>query len=112
MEEATSTSVSLLDAIRDLNKAWHLNVTAKTLAKCFKKARFAKIEGEIDNWDEEDDLPLAELHGFWASYQNVMKMEGVTFEEYVNVDDGVHIMGFPTDEDILESVMESFVSNE
>ncbi|KAH0818221.1 hypothetical protein GEV33_004570 [Tenebrio molitor] len=92
MEEATSTSVSLLDAIRDLNKAWHLNVTAKTLAKCFKKARFAKIEGEIDNWDEEDDLPLAELHGFWASYQNVMKMEGVTFEEYVNVDDGVHIM--------------------
>jgi hypothetical protein len=50
MEEATSTSVSLLDAIRDLNKAWHLNVTAKTLAKCFKKARFAKIEGEINNW--------------------------------------------------------------
>jgi hypothetical protein len=36
-------------------------------------------------------------------------MEGVTFEEYVNVDDAVHIIGFPTD--ILESVMESFVSN-
>jgi hypothetical protein len=112
MEEATPTSVSLLDAIRDLNKAWHLDVTAQTIAKCFKKARFAKIEEEIDNWDEEDDLPLAELQGFWASYQNVMNLEGVTFEEYVNVDDGVHTMGFPTDEDILESVMESFVSNE
>jgi hypothetical protein len=55
-------------------------------------------------------FPWLSYMGFGASYQNVMKMEGVTFEEYVNVDDDVHIMGFPTD--ILESVMESFVSNE
>lgn len=32
-------------------------------------------------------------------------MDGVTFEEYVNVDDGTYTTEYPTDEDILANIL-------
>lgn len=107
LEDATPASVSLLDAIKDLNKAWNIDVKEQTIANCFKKAGFAKdLLQDTDDWDEDDTLPLSELKQLWASYSNVININGVAFEDYANVDDGVHTMGFATDEDILDSVVQ------
>lgn len=103
--------MSLLDAIKDLNKAWNLDVKEQTIVNCFRKAGFAKDELLQDpcDWDEDDLLPLAELKKLWTSYRATIDMNDVEFEDYVAVDDGVYTMGFPTDEDILESVIENLV---
>ncbi|KAL1490128.1 hypothetical protein ABEB36_012868 [Hypothenemus hampei] len=86
----------------------------KTITNCFKKAGFTKDElvQDSDNTDEEDNLPLSELIKLWASYRIAINMDGVTFEDYVNVDTDVNTMGLPTDEDILEKVVENLVSKE
>uniref|UniRef100_A0A0K8WF86 Tigger transposable element-derived protein 4 n=1 Tax=Bactrocera latifrons TaxID=174628 RepID=A0A0K8WF86_BACLA len=73
MEEPTPTTVSLPDAIRDLNKTWNLGVKPQPISNCFRKAGFAK--GELmqntttDDWDEEDDLPLSELKQIWTTIE-------------------------------------------
>ncbi|XP_049302195.1 uncharacterized protein LOC125775591 [Bactrocera dorsalis] len=62
-----------------------------------------------DDWDEKDDLPLSELKQIWTTYRTAMGTDNVSFDDYVDIDDGVQTMGFPTDEDILDSVMENLV---
>ncbi|XP_049313177.1 tigger transposable element-derived protein 4-like [Bactrocera dorsalis] len=113
MEEPTPTTVSLLDAIRDLNKTWNLGVKPQTISNCFRKAGFAKGElmqnATTDDWDEEDNLPLSELKQIWTTYRTAMGTDNVSFDDYVDTDHGVQTMGFPTDEDILDSVMENLV---
>ncbi|XP_050340141.1 tigger transposable element-derived protein 6-like [Bactrocera neohumeralis] len=113
MEEPTPTTVSLLDAIRDLNKTWNSGVKPQTISNCFRKAGFAKGElmqnATTDDWDEEDDLPLSELKQIWITYRTATGTDNVSFDDYVDIDDGVQTMGFPTDEDILDSVMENLV---
>lgn len=111
MEEGVSTTVTLLDAIRELSKTWNVNVKKQTIANCFRKAGFATDELLQDGeyWDEEDFLPLSELNVLWASYKTAADMDDVTFEDYVNVDNGTCTMDYPTEDDILESVIESRV---
>ncbi|XP_039968755.1 tigger transposable element-derived protein 4-like [Bactrocera tryoni] len=112
-EEPTPTTVSLLDAVRDLNKTWNLGVKPQTISNCFRKAGFGKGElmqnATTDDWDEEDDLPLSELKQIWTTYRTAMGTDNMSFDDYVDIDDGVQTMGFPTDEDILDSVMENVV---
>lgn len=115
MEDSTPTTVSLLDAIRDLNKTWNLDVKQQTISNCFRKAGFAKdelINDSTYDWDEEDDLPLSELKQIWTNYRTAMGNDDVSFEDYIDIDNGVQTMGFPTDEDILESVVENLVASE
>lgn len=114
IEEATPTTVSLLDAINDLNKTWTIDVKEQTIANCFRKAGFVKdaCSQDADDWDEDDYLPLSELKKLWSSYRTAMNMNDVEFDDYVTVDNDVQTMGFPTDEDILESVIEHLVPNE
>lgn len=111
MEEGVSTTVTLLDAIRKLSKTWNVNVKKQTIANCFRKAGFATDELLQDGeyWDEEDFLPLSELNVLWASYKTAADMDDVSFEDYVNVDNGTCTMDYPTEDDILESVIESRV---
>ncbi|XP_050300906.1 tigger transposable element-derived protein 4-like [Anthonomus grandis grandis] len=113
MEVATPTTVALLDAIQDLNKTWTLDVKEQTIANCFRKAGFVKdkVQQDADNWDEDDLVPLSELKTLWTSYRRAIDMSDVSFEDYVTIDDNVQITGFPTDEEILESVIENLVPN-
>lgn len=107
-------SINLLDAIQNLNKVWNVNVKAETIANCFRKSGFSKdgmqtqtnISDEED-WDEEDCVSLSELRALWASYSAVANI-GASFEDYVNVDDGACTMGTPSDDDILQSVLENY----
>lgn len=108
MEEDSEIKVTLLDAIRDLSKTWHVNVKTQTIANCFRKAGFIKEELPLEPWDDEDLLPLSELTSLWDSYcKKVTKMDGVTFEDYINIDEGTCTMDYPTEEDILESIIDS-----
>lgn len=106
-------SINLLDAIQNLNKVWNVSVKAETIANCFRKSGFSKDGmqtqtnlSDEEDWDEEDCVSLFELRALWASYSAVANI-GASFEDYVNVDDGACTMGTPSDDDILQSVLEN-----
>lgn len=116
MEESSPATVSLRDAIRDLNKTWNCDVKQQTIRHCFRKVGFVKDEliqnAATADWDEGDDLPLSELKQIWTTCRGAMGSADVSFEDYVDIDDGVQTMGLPTDEEILEDVIENLVSSE
>lgn len=78
----------------------------------FPESRFLKNDSQdVEYWDEDDVLPLSELKGLWDSYKTLTNMNDVAFEDYVHVDDAVCTMKYPTEEDILESVIDSRISS-
>lgn len=113
MDRDIPTTVTILDAIRDLSKTWNVDVKQQTISNCFRKAGFVNNGSVQDiDWDADDLVPLAELKVLWASFTSAINMDSVSFEDYVNVDEDVPITDFPTDDDILESVIESQITNE
>lgn len=115
LEEPTFTSnVSLLDAIKDLNKAWNNDVKTQTIANCFRKAGFSKddLVQDANDWDEDDILPLSEFKKWWVLCGTAINTNDVEFEEYVDIDHDVSTMDFPSDEDILESVIKHLAPSE
>ncbi|XP_036340613.1 tigger transposable element-derived protein 4-like [Rhagoletis pomonella] len=100
-EKEAPMSISLLDAIRDLSKAWSSDVKKDTISNCFKKAGFDEgIELPVDI--EDENLPLADL---WSAYVEDNNIEDVTIEDYINVNNETFTMECPSDEDILQSIL-------
>lgn len=50
-----------------------------------------------NDYDEENDLSLSELKSNWTTYRAAMGSDDVYFEVYINIDDCLPTMGFPTD---------------
>lgn len=80
-------SLSLLDAVHLLNKAWK-SVSCSTIANCFHKAGFAIEESEER---DEIDVPAG--------------MTEEEFQEYVNHDNDLQPHHMPTEEEICEEFM-------
>lgn len=116
-EDNKLLSISLLDAIRELSKAWVIDVKAETITNCFKKAGFAKSSNiELVCSDDESNIPLAILRDFsndstedmslkeiWA--QITVGIPDLSLEEFLEVDNDLMTMDHQTDEDILASVL-------
>lgn len=81
--------IDLLDASRMLHKAWK-QVTAQTIANCFRKAGFNNREVDTEIVTEEPDEPFSER------WQEIAP--DVSYDTYVNVDDGVAVCGELTEE--------------
>lgn len=106
--------LNLLDCIKEVEKAWNIDVTMQTIQNCFQKAGF----GQFSEWEDEDEIPLIFLRErvspigidcnnlkllFQEWTNQVTSGHGVEFQDYLEVDDEVCTSEFPTDEDILES---------
>ena len=76
--------------------AW-AQVTGKTIANCFNKARFNK-EAEKDKDTVEEDIPVPD------NWEVVSQEGGVSFEELVSLDESVAICGELTDQEIFAEV--------
>lgn len=80
--------IDILQAARMCHNAW-AKVTTTTIANWFKKARFKKKSDDTGLLEEDADK--------WEA-------NGVTFEEYVNLDEEVAVCGELSEEDILAEV--------
>ncbi|XP_052074066.1 tigger transposable element-derived protein 4-like [Mytilus californianus] len=95
-ESKTEFSLTVLDALRFLQRAW-FSVTATTISNCFRHAGFSvDIESRVsDQQDEEDDddddIPLARL-------------AGINFTEYANIDNDIPTTEPLTDDDIINEI--------
>ncbi|XP_053964489.1 tigger transposable element-derived protein 6-like [Anastrepha ludens] len=101
-------AIDLLQAVRNLSNIWNVCVKPETIANCFKKAGFPKdaIQIPFEHWDEEDLLSKSDLAALQSSFKKVANIEA-SFDDYVNVDNGVQTWDNPSEEDILNSIFES-----
>ncbi|CAG5058251.1 unnamed protein product [Parnassius apollo] len=101
-KSTTPFAVNLLDAIEITTIAW-ARVTPDTIIKCFSHAGFGKFSNlnttDDDSNDELDNLPLARLSSAEATVTD--------WETYVNIDDQVITTDNLTDNEIIESVLQT-----
>lgn len=80
-----SNNINVLDAICFIKTAWK-KVEPTTIANCFRKAGFMH-QNQIDNeYDPEDEVPLATLRNF----QRISETNETSFEEFLNIDSTVY----------------------
>lgn len=88
-------AVSVLDAVRMLNKSWQC-VTKATIKNCFRHAGLSSEE-----YDDEENMPLSE----WLKMCNIEQLNSNTdIDSYVSVDDDVITSEMPSDSDIVSEV--------
>lgn len=92
--------ISVLDAMRMSHSAW-TQVTAKTIANCFRKAGFVKDLDQNEEADE-DQVETSESETNWEA---VEQAAGIPFDEFISLDDNVAVCGELTDEEILADVI-------
>ncbi|CAC5399120.1 Receptor-type tyrosine-protein phosphatase T,Tyrosine-protein phosphatase non-receptor type 22,Receptor-type tyrosine-protein phosphatase kappa,Receptor-type tyrosine-protein phosphatase F,Tyrosine-protein phosphatase 99A,Tyrosine-protein phosphatase Lar,Receptor-type tyrosine-protein phosphatase alpha,Receptor-type tyrosine-protein phosphatase epsilon,Receptor-type tyrosine-protein phosphatase gamma,Receptor-type tyrosine-protein phosphatase N2,Receptor-type tyrosine-protein phosphatase U,Receptor-type ty len=104
-ESKTKFSLTVLDALRFLQRAW-FSVTATTISNCFRRAGFSvDIESGVSDQQEEeeddddDDIPLARL-------------AGINFTEYANIDNDIPTTEPLTDDDIINEITSSMKETE
>ena len=99
-------SVTLLDAVRNLKRAWG-NVKPSTVRNCFRKAGFNRSdldEGEACTempCDVRADIEAADMEPILS---RLYKELGVSLEEFCDVDNDVATCAVPSTEDILSSL--------
>ncbi|PSN41431.1 hypothetical protein C0J52_22653 [Blattella germanica] len=82
---------------RMCHTAWS-QVKDGTIANCFRKAGFIKKNEQAEPIDEVQDADVSPLEAWDDSV-------GVTFEEYVKLDENVEVCGEISDKDILAEVL-------
>lgn len=105
------TKVNLLDGINLLSEIWETKVTPTVIKNCFKKAGF------IDShFDAGDDISLSQFVEEQRNYEKLQLLMPIeitdTFEEFVNIDDGVLVAGLMSDHDIVEAVQNDSENHE
>jgi hypothetical protein len=99
-EDGKIFDITLLDCVMELDKAWH-EVSLGTILNCFKKVGICKDEGDREDWEENDDIPLSYLE--WCKFKERVNFEA-TFSEYVDVDCEVIAAEYPTDAEIIQTI--------
>ncbi|KAJ3622373.1 hypothetical protein MTP99_002888 [Tenebrio molitor] len=93
LEEKKRSTISLLDAVNYIHKAWSL-VETKTIKNCFQHAKWRQ-----EDFDEDDDLPLAE----WINIQTD-EISGSEDNAFLNFGENIATCASLTDEEIIEEV--------
>ena len=112
LEENKKIDITMKDCVDEISNAWNIDVKSETISNCFKKAGF----GQYSEWEEEDEIPLIfitersnemddgeiQLQMEFEAWKNANNTQGVTFNDFLQVDDDIVTSEFPTDEDIVE----------
>ena len=112
-ENDSSPKINILHAMRFVKKAW-LSVTPTTITNCFKKAGFKMQDSDHnDNETLEEDFHVTDEE--WAKVISCNEMgeneQIPTFQDFVDVDEDLAITGEQTDDDIVQSTLESASQN-
>lgn len=106
MEKKVATKITVLDAIRMATKSWK-NVSPTTIANCFKKSGFSV---EFNDLQENLVLKLNTQPSSeqWEAINRHLGMQDtISFEEFVDIDLHVPTDAKLTDEEIINSVIET-----
>ncbi|GBN23487.1 hypothetical protein AVEN_130779-1 [Araneus ventricosus] len=99
-------NIDLRKAIAKLHKVWKFYATPKTIRNCFKKGGFSNQTDGIDSDDE--DAILADLKEKWKTVEgNGRITDDATLSDILEEDAELLTASFPTDEEILKSLMDN-----
>ncbi|GBM84442.1 hypothetical protein AVEN_6199-1 [Araneus ventricosus] len=105
MKQFKKTSIFEL-AIADLYKVWKFDATAKTIRNCFKRGGFSNQTDDSDSDDE--DAILADLKEKWKTVEgNERITDDATLSDILEVDAELLTASYPTDEEMLKSLMDN-----
>lgn len=90
--------IDILQAARMCNSAWS-QVTQTTIANCFRKGGFTHNNGEEQNEVSAETLPAV------GNWEDVLHDAGVSYEDFVNLDENLVVCGELTDAEILADVI-------
>lgn len=105
-------SVNVLDALRMLKSAWS-KVKQQTIANCFRHAGFIDQSQECGESHMEmiETTPESDIPDIEGITHDVLP-QGVSFEDYLSVDDAILTEDIMTDDDIIESLTPVNVSTD
>ncbi|GBL78313.1 hypothetical protein AVEN_42846-2 [Araneus ventricosus] len=102
--ETVQENIDLRKAIAELYKVWKFDATAKTIRNCFKRGGFSNQTDDSDSDDE--DAILAALKDKWKTVQgNGGITDDATLSDILEVNAEMLTASYPTDEEILKSLM-------
>lgn len=101
-----------MDCVDEITNAWNIDVKPETISNCFKKAGF----GQYSEWETEDEIPLiyirerlnersedeTQLQIEYEAWESIKNTRGVTFNDFIHVDEDIVTSEFPTAADIVE----------
>lgn len=104
-ERGLDDKITVLDAIHLMKDAWD-TVKPTTIENCFKKSNLVS-DPIIQILDEE--IPFSE----WLMQQKITNFNSVdNIDEFVHIDDDLTTSGIPTEEDIIDAVLNKEDSDE
>ncbi|XP_046395439.1 tigger transposable element-derived protein 6-like [Ischnura elegans] len=92
-EDIKSLKWNILQAIQRLCVAWD-GVEKSAITNCFRRAGFP---GEMDVQDD----PQPEEREEWGEVAQLLNIEGVSFEDFANIDDDLAVFGKNEDPEII-----------
>lgn len=108
-DEPVENVINLRLCISELVKVWQNDVVESTIRNCFLKAGFSEklvVEEITSN-------VLPQIEECWVHLQSVGKInDDVSLNEFLRVDEEVIVAEYPTDDDILSSVINTEVEDE
>lgn len=110
IEENQRPQIDVLQAMRFARKAW-FSVTKTTIANCFKKSGF-KSEVTVAESLQEEDEKLETDPQYWNLAISNDNNQQPTFQNFINVDDGLIVSGELNESDIVHAFSSSSLENE
>ncbi|GBN40351.1 hypothetical protein AVEN_65688-1 [Araneus ventricosus] len=109
--ETVKENIDLQKAIAELHKVWKFDATAKKIRNCFKRGGFSNQTDDSDS-DNEDAI-LADLKEKWKTVEgNGRITDDATLSIILEVDAELLSASYPTDEEILKSLIDNNKSQE
>ena len=103
IENDRDPAVNLLQAMRMASMAWDA-VTPTTISTCFKKCGFpSSSENENDEVAQDTNFPEVNDEEAWNKVCSALNVT-TTFQEYVDVDLDVDVVGTLSDDEIIREV--------
>lgn len=110
IEDNQCPQIDVLQAMRFARKAW-FSVTKTTIANCFKKCGFKSELTVAESLQEEDENFGIDLEDWNLAISNDNNQQP-TFQDFINVDDGLIVSGELNEGDIVHAFSSSSLEDE
>ncbi|GBN40268.1 hypothetical protein AVEN_140098-1 [Araneus ventricosus] len=105
-KETVQENIDLQKAIAELYKVWKFDVAAKKISNCFKRGVFSNQTDDSDSDDE--DAILADLKEKWKTVEGNGRITDDAIPSDILEGDAEQLtVSYPTDEEILKSLMDN-----
>ncbi|GBN98233.1 hypothetical protein AVEN_247895-1 [Araneus ventricosus] len=104
--ETVQESIDLRKAIAELYKVWKFHATAKTIRNCFKRGGFSNQTDDSDS-DDEDAILADSKEKEKTVEGNGRITDDATLSDILEVDAELLTASYPTDEEILKSLVDN-----